>query len=84
MHRYFFNLRAGSTYLRDDQGQICSSLLAAAAAARAGAWELLKELVVLRQAPALAAFEVTDQRGRLRVRIPFTAAQERGSVGGLH
>ena len=75
MKRYYFNIRAGDEYLADEHGENCPSVHAAGAKALAGAQELLKELQAFRRAPHRTAFEITDQRGRLCLRIPFTLAQ---------
>jgi hypothetical protein len=72
---YFFNIRSGSDYVADDHGEDCPSLQAAGARALGGARELLKELHASRRAPEMTPFEITDQRGRLCLRIPFALAR---------
>ena len=83
MTRYFFNIRSGQTYLADEHGADCPTLQAAAARAVGGARELLKELHASRRAPEMTAFEITDQRGRLCLRIPFTLAQRSPLAAGV-
>jgi hypothetical protein len=75
MARYFFNIRSGGDYVVDDDGDDCPSLQAAGTRAVDGARVLLQELHDSRRAPRVTAFEITDQRGRLCLRIPFTLAQ---------
>jgi len=75
MTRYFFNIRSGQTYLADELGEDCPTLQAAGVRALGGARELPNELHASRRAPDMTAFEITDQRGRLRLRIPFALAQ---------
>jgi hypothetical protein len=75
MTRYFFNIRSGRDYVVDDHGEDCPTLQAAGVRAVGGALELLNELHASRRAPEMTAFEITDQRGRLRLRIPFAPAQ---------
>ena len=87
MTRYFFNIRSGQTYLADDRGEDCPTLQAAGVRALGGARELLKELPAPRRAPETTAFEITDQRGRLCLRIPFTLAgrtQPHAGTGTAH
>ena len=75
MTRYFFNIRSGRDYVVDDHGEDCPTLQAAGVRAAGGARELLNELHASRRAPEMTVFEITDQRGRLRLRIPFALAQ---------
>jgi hypothetical protein len=75
MMRYFFNIRSGGDYVVDDHGEDCPSLHVAGARALGGAWELLNELHASRRTPEMTAFEITDQRGRLCLRIPLALAR---------
>jgi hypothetical protein len=74
MPRFHFNLRAHETYLLDEEGEDCPTLQAAGNRALAGATELLHELRPSRQLINEAAFEITDESGELKLRIPFTLA----------
>jgi uncharacterized protein DUF6894 len=87
MARYFFNIRSGGDYVADDDGEDCPSLQAAGTRALGGARVLLQELHDSRRAPQAIAFEITDQLGRLCLRIPFTLAQRspaNAGVGEVH
>ena len=74
MPRYFFNLRAHDSFLADDEGEECPTLQAAGSRAIAGAAELLRELQPSRQLVDEAAFEITDESGEMKLRIPFSLA----------
>jgi hypothetical protein len=74
MPRFYFNIRAHDTYVADDDGEDCPTLQVAGNKALAGAAMLLNEL---RPSPQLineTAFEITDETGNLKLRIPFTLA----------
>ena len=75
MTHYFFNIRSGSDYVEDNHGEEGPSLHAAGTRAVESARELLPELHDSRRADRVTAFEVTDERGRLCLRILFTIAQ---------
>ena len=83
MTRYFFNIRSGQTYLADEHGEDCPTLQAAGARAVSGTRELLNELHASRRAPEMTAFEITDQRGRLRLRVPFALARAMQPYAGM-
>ncbi len=83
MTRYFFNIRSGQTYLADEHGEDCPTLQAAGVRAVGGARELLNELHASRQAPEMTAFEITDQRGRLCLRVPFALARAMQPYAGM-
>src|SRR5829696_4985668 len=72
MPRYFFNIRSGTEYLTDEDADECPSLQAAGK--RAGAKELIAELRSIQRRPEETSFEITDERGRLALRIPFSVA----------
>jgi hypothetical protein len=76
MRRYFFNIRSGCDYARDDHGEVCLSLAVAAARATAGARQLLQELHSSRRDAQMTAFEITDVRGRLCLRVPVTTTRK--------
>ena len=82
MARYFFNIRSGSDYVADDHGEDCPSLHAAGTRALGGARALLQELHDSRRGQ-VTAIEITDQRGRLCLRIPFTLAQRSPLTAGV-
>ena len=75
MPRYFFNLRAHDSFLADEEGEDCPTLQAAGSRAIAGAAVLLRELEPSRQLVEEAAFEITDEAGSLKLRIPFSLAR---------
>ncbi len=83
MARYFFNIRSGRDYVVDDHGEDCPTLQAAGVRAVSGARELLNELHASRRAPEMTAFEITDQRGRLRLRVPFALARAMQPYAGM-
>src|SRR5215203_7475431 len=72
MPRYFFNIRSGTEYLADEDGDECPSLQAAGKRAVVGAKELIAELRSIQRRPEETSFEITDERGRLALRIPFS------------
>ena len=83
MTRYFFNIRSGRDYVVDDHGEDCPTLQAAGVRAVGGARELLNELPASRQALEMTAFEITDQRGRLCLRVPFALARAMQPYAGM-
>jgi hypothetical protein len=74
MPRYFFNIRSGDDYLADDEGDECPTLQAAGTRAVVGAKELIVDLRSAQRRPEDTSFEITDERGRLALRIPFSMA----------
>jgi hypothetical protein len=87
MTRYFFNIRSGSDYVEDNHGEEGSSLHAAGTHAIESARELPPELHDSQRAGRVTAFEITDERGRLCLRILFTIAQTispNAGVGQVH
>ncbi len=87
MTRYFFNIRSGGDYLADDHGEDCRSLHAAGRRALGGARELLQALHGSRRAPQVTAFEITNERGRLCLRIPLSLPQgspPKARMGEIH
>ena len=74
MPRYFFNIRSGADYLADDEGDECPTLQAAGTRAVVGAQELLTELNSAQRRPEETSFEITDEHGRLKLRVPFSLA----------
>ena len=81
MPRYFFNIRSGSEYVGDDEGDECPTLQAAGTRAVVGARELLTELNSAQRRPEDTSFEITDDRGHLKLRIPFSVAVRLVQVG---
>ncbi len=81
MPRYFFNIRSGSDYVADDEGDECPTLQAAGTRAVVGAKELMAELHSAQRRPEDTSFEITDERGRLALRIPFSVAVRLVEVG---
>jgi hypothetical protein len=69
MARYFFNILSSGDCVRDDHGQDRPSLHAARTRAIEIARELLPELHDSRRATQVTAFEITDEHGRLCLRI---------------
>ena len=80
MPRYFFNIRSGADYLADDEGDECPTLQAAGTRAVVGAQELLTELNSAQRRPEETSFEITDEHGRLKLRVPFSLALRVGSA----
>ncbi len=80
MPRYFFNIRSGADYLADDEGDECPTLQAAGTRAVVGAKELLTELNSAQRRPEETSFEITDEQGRLKLRVPFSLALRVGSA----
>ena len=78
MPRYFFNIRSGGDYVADDEGNDCPTLQAAGNRAVNGARELMADLDALRRMPEVTSFEITDESGRVALRIPFTVALRPG------
>ena len=74
MARYFFNIRSGGDYVADDEGDDCPTLQAAGNRAFQGATELIANLQAFRRISEVTWFEITDERGRLALRIPFSGA----------
>ena len=74
MQRFFFNIRSGNDYVVDDDGEDCRTLQAAGTSALQLAKELLTELKDVNRSPESTCFEITDEDGQLRLRIPFTLA----------
>jgi hypothetical protein len=74
MPRFFFNIRAYDTYVQDEEGDDCPTLQVAGNKALAGAIQLLDELRPSRKLINEAVFEITDETGNLKLRIPFTLA----------
>jgi hypothetical protein len=74
MQRFFFNIRSGQDYVSDDHGEECPTLQVAGSMAIEGAKELMAQLESTSRSPQRTCFEITDEKGRLRLRIPFTLA----------
>lgn len=74
MPRYFFNIRSGGEYLPDDEGDECPTLQAAGTRAVAGAQQLISELDAADRRSEDTSFEITDERGHLALRVPFSLA----------
>jgi hypothetical protein len=87
MTRYFFNILSSGDCLRDDHGQDRPSLQAVETRPIESARELLPELHDSRRAGRVTAFEITDEHGRLCLRIPFTLPRTilpNAGVGQVH
>ena len=80
MPRYFFNIRSGSEYVADEDGDECPTLQAAGTRAVVGAKELLSQLNSAQRRPEETSFEITDEHGRLKLRVPFSLALRVGSA----
>jgi hypothetical protein len=74
MPRFFFNLRVNESYLPDQDGDDCPTLQEAAHRALGSTSKLVQELDSARDLMSKAAVEITDERGQLKLRIPFSLA----------
>ena len=74
MTRFFFNIRAGETYISDTEGQEHSGLSEAKEEAKTAAREILSEVVKFGEVIDGRSFEITDTDGNLCATVPFSDA----------
>ncbi|MDB5651731.1 MAG: hypothetical protein JWL62_3251 [Hyphomicrobiales bacterium] len=71
---YHFNQRRGSLLIKDDEGTELPGLEAARAEAIAAAREAMQETIKQGFLPLSWSFEISDDRGRVILRVPFSDA----------
>jgi hypothetical protein len=71
MTRYFFNVRSGSTYIPDTEGQEHADLGAAKEEAETAAREIVSEAVKYGNVIDSREFEITDAEGTVCATVPF-------------
>lgn len=74
MARYHFHQRRGSVLIKDDEGTELPGLEVARAEAIASAREAMRETIEQGYIPLSWAFEISDDRGRVILRVSFADA----------
>ena len=75
MPRYYFHVSApDSELLRDPEGQEFRDLAAVREEAIASAREIMAELMLVGQAPDGHTFQITDEKDKVLLVVPFKSA----------
>ena len=74
MFRFFLNIRAGADFIEDHEGSLLPNIEAACREALSAARDLMAEKVRAGEVIDGQVFEITDEAGVVRARLPLKDA----------